>query len=365
MARLVRGLDDEVWLEFGLAILCEPDHSLVLDGDADDDLVRVRLEAWDAEPPAPDAPWIPVVNTTIMGGTGSVSVASMDEEATQSLLIGPPHFLYGVAAHTLPPAQPPDFTSEETWNERELARWLIRFWPIRDAFDPVRHARPDGGARREPREVEVPVSRADDWLQARISRREAAMEEYLAHTGVTMADYLAAHGLAPDLPFDQARAAMMERELPGVAARQGWPDWWTELVRKYPEIGDHWDCLSEDDPEWNPDRREESARALAAHRRTEEILNPDLRNTFSVDIPAYEPQPGATYRGWRWDYASRPADETFGVDRQVVFHDVMSGKVLVTGIVTVIGTERRQFRVRNAEPAEAARFRCAEATWRE
>lgn len=369
VARLVRGLDDEVWVQFGqLAVFFERnDGDIVLDSDGEDDLARVRLEAWDAAPPGPGAPWIPVENTTVEGGTGFVTVGSVAEQATQSLLIGPPHFLYGVAVHTQEAGELPEYTTEEefqrAWDNRELAQWLIRFWPIRDVFDPARHDRPDRGPDRVVREVELPVSAASDWAAARISRREAALEEWLARKGLTMADYLVAHGLAPDLPFDRIQRAMLERELPAVAERRGWPGWWTELVMKYPDIVDHWHRLPESDEDWSAGRREESARALARRSRTEELLNPDGRHTFAVDIQAHWPRPGGTYRGWRWDYADHPAEQTFGVDRRVVFEDVMSGKVLATGIVTVIGADGGQFVVRDAEPAEAARFHCAETAW--
>ncbi|MDF5754354.1 hypothetical protein [Spongiactinospora sp. TRM90649] len=367
MARLIRGLDDEVWIEFGgLGVFFEgAAEAIGVDCDGEDDLVQVRLEAWDGEPPAPGEPWEPVEDTTAEGGDGFVSVGSVAEEATQSLIIGPPHFLYGVTVHTITATEPADLTSEETWENRQLSRWLMRFWPIRDVFDPVRHARPDrAGAWPEPAAVaEPPVSDAADWPQARTDPRQEGLERWLARQGLTLADHLTGHGLDPDLPFDRIRAALAEHELPVVAARRHWPDWWVDLVRSHPEMGDEPFVPSEKDEEWNPDNRAASARALVLRRRIEEVLNPDRANVFTAEVPSYEPRPGHTYRGWRWDYADRPAEQTFTVDRRVVFHDVMSDKVLVTGIVTVLGMDRGELQVRDALPVEAARLRCAEATW--
>ncbi|MBN6054616.1 hypothetical protein JYK22_21925, partial [Nonomuraea sp. RK-328] len=319
MAQLLRGCDDEVWVQFGqLGVFFERnDGDLPLESpDSEDHPAAVRLEAWDAPPPDPGAPWHLVEDTTIEGGTGFVTVGSVAEEASRQLIIGPPHFLYGVTAHIQKGEELPEFISEEqferAWEERAPEQWLIRFWPIRDVFDPARHARPDLASGRQARPVEVPVSAAEDWPAARIGRRQAGLHDHLARQGMTMADFLTAQGLPPDMPFDRWQAARAEQEVP-----------------------------------------------------VAEILNPD-GVTFTADIQAYEPPPGATYRGWRWDYAHRPAEETFGVDRRVVHHDIMSGKVLVSGIVTVLGRDRQGgFEVRDATPAEAARLRCAEAAWSE
>ncbi|GAA3132515.1 hypothetical protein [Streptosporangium carneum] len=373
MARLIRGRDDEVYADFGaLGVFVEEDGDDVVNLESSGDhLARVRLEAWDARPPAPGDPWIFVEDTTVKGGSGFVSVGSMGEAAVERLCVGPPHFLYGVTVHTQPGGEMPEFVSDEQfereWEEREPERWLIRFWPIRDVFDPVRHARPDRAAGRVPLPVEAPVSQAADWPAARPGRRQEAFEKWCASNGTTVADFLASAGLAPDTPFDRMTAALAQRELAAVAEREGWPEWWVELVGRYPDIVDQWHRVSGTDREWAPDRREETARALAESSRAEEILNPDGRHTFTADIQAYSPWVGGTYRGWRWDHADRPAHETFGVGRRVVHHDVMSGQVLVTGIVTVLGGGRggKEYEVRDAEPAEAARLLCAEAVWGE
>ena len=98
VARLLRGCDDEVWVQFGaLGIFFDRgDDDLLLESpDSEDHPADIRLEAWDAPPPDPGAPWLPVEDTTVEGGTGFVVVGPADDEASRQLIIGPPHFLYG------------------------------------------------------------------------------------------------------------------------------------------------------------------------------------------------------------------------------------------------------------------------------
>ncbi|MEU8109547.1 hypothetical protein AB0C18_38190 [Nonomuraea muscovyensis] len=124
MARLVRGLDDEVYVQFGeLAVFFEGNEGdILLETAHEDDLALIRLEAWDSAPPAPGDPWTPVEDTTVEGGTGWVTVGSVAEEATRSMAIGPPHFLYGVTAHTQEAGELPEYTTEEefqrAWDDR-------------------------------------------------------------------------------------------------------------------------------------------------------------------------------------------------------------------------------------------------------
>ena len=136
VARLIRGLDNTVLVEFGeLAIFFERnDGDILLESSGDGALAQIRLEAWDSLPPEPDTAWIPVENTTIEGGTGFVAVGSVAEDATERFVIGPPHFLYGLTAHSQPAGELPETGSEEeleqAYESREPERWLIRFWPM-------------------------------------------------------------------------------------------------------------------------------------------------------------------------------------------------------------------------------------------
>jgi hypothetical protein len=427
VARLIRGLDNTVLVEFGeLAIFFERnDGDILLESPGDGDLAHIRLEAWDSPPPEPDTAWIPVENTTIEGGTGFVAVGSVAEDATERFVIGPPHFLYGLTAHSQPAGELPETGSEEeleqAYESREPERWLIRFWPIRDAFDPARHARPDhvdsppaadsqdfppdatppaspaqsllpglktpasqaqnlppwgsGGVAQRPlpveepvsaavdKPVEVPVSAAADWPAARVAREQAVLEEQLAQQGATMADFLAAKGLPPDTPFDRMAETVRQRSLADMAEREGWPDWWRALAGRYPDLGPQWLPNSHEAVDWPVERRHELARALVTRMRTSAILNRDGARTFVIDIRVNKAEPGDTCRGWRWESAGAPDHETLTVNRRVVYEDVMSGTTLVTGIVTVLWRDEEGYHVRDAEPVEAARLICAEAVW--
>lgn len=545
VARLIRGLDNTVLVEFGeLAIFFERnDGDILLESPGDGDLAHIRLEAWDSPPPEPDTAWVPVENTTIEGGTGFVAVGSVAEDATERFVIGPPHFLYGLTAHSQPAGELPATGSEEeleqAYESREPERWLIRFWPIRDAFDPARHARPDhvdglstadadpqdfppnappptsqpqsplpdlnppthqaptrvpttdvqvfpphartpapdlpplprpqeapapglpdhppaqearapglpdrppaqraptpgvpdhppaqrvstpgvpdlpsaqgvsasdvsdfspyasssvaggrdfssdmwtpavparpavpggdavpsaglDGVERRPLPVEVPISEAADWPAARVAREQAVLEEQLAEQGATMADFLAAKGLPSDTPFDRMAKTVRQRSLGEMAEREGWPDWWRALARRYPDLGPQWRSNSHEAVDWPVERRHELARALVARIRTSAILNRDDARTFVTDIRVNKAEPGDTCRGWRWESAGAPDHETLTVNRRVVYEDVMSGTTLVTGIVTVLWRDEEGHHVRDAEPVEAARLICAEAVW--
>lgn len=426
MARLIRGLDNTVLVEFGeLAIFFERnDADILLESPGDGDLAHIRLEAWDSPPPEPDTAWIPVENTTIEGGTGFVAVGSVAEDATERFVIGPPHFLYGLTAHSQPAGELPETGSEEeleqAYQSRDPERWLIRFWPIRDAFDPARHARPDhvgslsadpldlpsdatspappaqsllpglktpspqaqnlppwgpGDVAQPPLPVEepvseaagvpvkAPVSEAADWPAARVAREQAVLEERLARQGTTMADFMAAKGLPPDTPFDRMTETMRQRSLAEMAEREGWPDWWRALAERYPDLGPQWLLNSHEAEDWPVERRHELARALVTRMRTSAILNRDGARTFVTDIRVSKAEPGDTCRGWRWESAGAPDHETLTVNRRVVYEDVMSGTTLVTGIVTVLWRDEEGYHVRDAEPVEAARLICAEAVW--
>ncbi|WP_336208421.1 hypothetical protein [Nonomuraea sp. LPB2021202275-12-8] len=408
MARLIRGLDNTVLVEFGeLAIFFERnDGDILLESTGDGDLAHIRLEAWDAPPPEPDTSWTLVENTTIEGGTGFVTVGSVAEDATERFVIGPPHFLYGLTAHTQPagelPESGPEEELEEAYDSREPERWLIRFWPLKDAFDPARHARPDhvklpaadgrtlspdeaegeaarpsllDGVEQRPLPVEVPVSDAADWPASRITPEQAAWEERRAQritpptsptTDLTTdfaTVFMAAEGLPPDTPFDRFVAALRQRRLAEVAERDGWPDWWRELAQRYPDLGPQWLPISHEAVHWPAERRHDLARALVARLRVSTILNPGGARTFTADIRTSTPRTGDTCRGWRWEGPGAPDGESLTVDRHVVYEDVMSGTTLVTGIVTILWRDEEGYHVRDAEPVEAARLLCAEAAW--
>ena len=75
---------------------------------------------------------------------------------------------------------------------------------------------------------------------------------------------------------------------------------------------------------------------------------------------------GGTYRMWRWERETadgRPRDGNLLTGRVLHARDRHRGWVLASGIVTVLDTADGRHHVRDAEPHEAARVLCAEATW--
>ncbi|WP_157549725.1 hypothetical protein [Nonomuraea candida] len=82
---------------------------------------------------------------------------------------------------------------------------------------------------------------------------------------------------------------------------------------------------------------------------------------------------GSSRRMWRWEddiVDGLPSDGSLVVDRRVHARDPYTRQIFASGIVTILRLERHDGRanryvVRDAEPHEAARVLCAEATWLE
>ncbi|MGW3346621.1 hypothetical protein ACWDA3_25180 [Nonomuraea rubra] len=187
-----------------------------------------------------------------------------------------------------------------------LLRWSFRFWPIRDVFDPLVHLRPKelaGSAPPpEPRRVPVPVSTAGQW---------AAMRG--------------------------------EGDARRTAATRGLLD---PIARMF--------NVTQEDPV-----------SLA--------LNPDRAPTFLIpsrplheELDLRDKEAGGSYRMWRWERETadgEPPDGHLMTGRVVHVRDVHGRRVLASGIVTMLGMEDGHYRVRDAEPHEAARVLCSEETW--
>ncbi|MEV4840401.1 hypothetical protein AB0K05_38260 [Nonomuraea sp. NPDC049486] len=102
----------------------------------------VRLEIWDSDPPPAPAPWTAAGESAYLSAGGIVTMGDDEgERSLGALVLGPPCFLYGVRAHRVPPARGGD---GDFWEDPRQAHVLLRFWPLRDVFDPALHARPAG-----------------------------------------------------------------------------------------------------------------------------------------------------------------------------------------------------------------------------
>ncbi|MFI0420528.1 hypothetical protein [Spongiactinospora sp. 9N601] len=160
MATLLRTLRDAVSTDYGSFHLIDlyggvAEGASMTDGilDIEAGLLRVetivshgtadvRLESWGAAPPPAPDPWVPAGEGGYLSGDGIVSVADHEGGTSlDALVLGPRHFLYGVRAYHVPPARSRD---SEFWEDPQQAHVLLRFWPLRDAFDPAVHALPQG-----------------------------------------------------------------------------------------------------------------------------------------------------------------------------------------------------------------------------
>ncbi|MFC0864255.1 hypothetical protein ACFHYQ_18335 [Sphaerimonospora cavernae] len=178
MAELLRKIKESISVEYGSFELA--DSGLDLQGEELDDecletigpgWIRVRchvnhgsanvwMESWDAEPPVADAPWAEVGKRAYLSGSGIVELYDTDGgRPTDRLVLGPSFFLYGVRAYRVPPAWG---EGHEFWEDPRVANVLLRFWPIRDAFDPIPHARPDSWSGEVPSEP-GPYRPSTDW----------------------------------------------------------------------------------------------------------------------------------------------------------------------------------------------------------
>jgi hypothetical protein len=100
----------------------------------------VRVESWDAAPPPAPDPWVAAGESTYLSAAGIVAIGDDEGDSSlDALVLGPPHFLYGVRAYHVPSARSSD---SDFWEDPRQAHVLLRFWPLRDAFDPARHALP-------------------------------------------------------------------------------------------------------------------------------------------------------------------------------------------------------------------------------
>jgi hypothetical protein len=259
----------------------------------------IRMESWDAEPPAADAPWVEAGEVTYLSGTGIVELLGFDGQLSHDrLVLGPSYFLYGVRAYRVPSARERD---HEFWEDPRIEHVLLRFWPIRDVFDPVLHARPDSWERTTP-PGPSPYPPSADWPTL---RRQPAVS-----------------------PGES-----------GVAAD---------------EVDDPYQC-------WELAKRKVRLRIAGelnpSGAPTFSIRKQDL-------IAPWRAAPGLTGRVQVWQPDPCSGTDMLAADRRIVTRDVSRGQALVSAIVTVLDEEGDSLTVRDAISAEAARVIAAEQTWK-
>ncbi|MBD3139539.1 hypothetical protein [Microbispora bryophytorum] len=288
MARLLRHLDDELYVQYGaLCIYGTPDVPELRDEESEalHYTAALHLQAWDAEPPAPGTSWRLIEQRNFTAETGVIQIGVV-EDSGREFLIGPPLFEYGLTVHVDVP---------------DDGRWLFRFWPIRDVFDPLVHMKPrepiGSTSPLEPRPVPVPVTTAGQWAAMRPDkfRRSEGGVRWVA--------------MPPGLP-------------------------WADPVA---------DAL-------NPD----NAPTFLIPYQEQHV--PDLRTK--------EPGGTYRMWRWERQTADgNPEDGNLLTGRIVHVRDSLSRRVFASGIVTMLGMDDGRCLVRDAEPHEAARVLCSEETW--
>ncbi|WP_329086657.1 MULTISPECIES: hypothetical protein [unclassified Streptosporangium] len=394
MARMLRSIDEEVYVEYGMFALAGTDLEEWSSPEGYHFVADVRMEAWDGEPPSPEGSWTPVDQVTFVADSGVVHLSLMMEERGHDFLIGPPCFEYGMTLHFEPlteDGEPDEEMDEDADGPEE--RWLLRFWPIRDAFDPLVHSLAASYIVPMPKEyvplplppellpppvrpqsVPVPLTVAQDWVSMWVDPSRPTFEEWLSTMeeglrgkGMTIHEWLRAQGVEiEDGAEVTPKSVVRPEDRPGRFA--------DPLVDRYYARQEAIGFLPHRFPDWEPHEQEERLREMSDEERIAEELNPENSRTFSMP---YEGRgflsPGLSCRLWRWEddiIGGEPFDGSLTVDRQVHVRYPHSRQIFVSGIVTVLRPERYNGRadhyvVRDAEPHEAARVLCSEATWQD
>ncbi|MEV1170661.1 hypothetical protein [Nonomuraea sp. NPDC049784] len=391
MAQLLRGIDDELYVEYGQFALDGTDLAWE-SPEGYHFMAGVRLESWDGEPALPDTSWTPVKTETFVATEGVVHIATMMDGRGHDFLIGPPFFEYGVAMYFQMCER--DESDEDGCDEK----WLLRVWPIRDVFDPLVHAVPFQyivpGVKGHPievppeqialkpaaHEVPVPVSAIGDWVSLTLDGDRPTFEgrmfrlrEQLSRKGITVYDWLRARGIdIEDGAELTPESCSPPGSRPGVFRDPLVDRYYAGMRRERERIPQHFLAMELHE-------QEEWLRERADGERIAEELSRGESLPFSMPVEGRGVEylsAGTTRRMWRWEddfLGGESRDGGLTVDRRIHAKDLLTRQVFVSGIVTILRREEdrsvyggvMRYVVRDAEPHEAARVLCAEATWEE
>ncbi|WP_327107753.1 hypothetical protein [Nonomuraea glycinis] len=371
MAGLLRGVEDEVPISYGLfdlrdgsglgreaeeeeagSLLAGPGAialgQLRIKSQAWARTARVRMEAWDAEPPAPGEPWAEAGQVIYLSPGGTVLLCSLSYSPSgQALLLGPPFFAYGVRAYIGPVrTQPADY--DENVSEAVEEAWLLRFWPLADTAGPVLRAETErtGWDPERMRDVLPPAPdtmmvRPDLWpallpsagSEPPLRLAPSAPPERVSHDEFTS---------YPFIPQETADAWRRIEETLG--------DLRIDMLGNLPSKIKSW-------PQSELDRY---AVQLRVSMRIGKELNPHDAPTCRLDPASVRtvllgPAPGVSGRAWTYGEDENDHAEVFSVDRQVIARDRIRRLTLLTGIVTILRHENELVEVRAATEMEAAR----------
>ncbi|MBE3015450.1 hypothetical protein IL992_40795 [Microbispora sp. NEAU-D428] len=372
MAELIRSVEDEVPISYGRfdlldasglgaeaepeeaagALLAEPGQVALgqvgVRSQAWAWNARVRMEAWDAEPPPPGEPWTEAGQVLYLSPGGIVGLCGlMRAPSGQRLLLGPPFFAYGLRAYAGPVRTEP-VDGDESVTEAVEEAWLLRFWPLADTAGPALGAESEAGGMAAARMREVlpldpgsAAPRPEEWPALRpLPRPAPAMVIRWSYP-------------AEDLPDgDAERRFTVPQETRGSWRRldETLGDLRIDMLGNLPAaIGS-----------WSQEELERYATQLRVSRRIGAELNPHRAPTLRLEEAHVRtvligPYPGFSGRAWVWASGENAHSDALSLDREVVARDRIRRGTLLTGIVTILRNENGFVEVRAATDAEAAR----------
>lgn len=353
MARLLRTLDDEIEVRHATFLLLDAGAEAPYDGPlpgpltalpgclqvtsgGDQHFPAVRMEAWDSQPPAL-RPWEELHETTLTLLTGRIHLLAVTGSSSpQEFLVGPPHFHYGLQLYRHGVATV-DALGGGTFRHG-VERYLLRFWPLRDVYDPEHDADAcqeppvNTGADTPPVPGGPPEPR--DWPSLQPYPDSPALESgsFPLPLGFTAEDGELAAALSADPDL------LLSGQLPADFHR------WTGSAREAFLARQR--CSAR------------IARELNPHRAPTRVLRRDeLRRCWDG------PHVGMGYRAWWWTDLDQVGSRSLSPHRQVVATDRLGDRALITDVVTVLRIEGNLAEVRLPTDAEAARVLRSEARY--